>query len=125
LPGLDRQIDPSTRDYVDAAGGEYAETLTMGTAIYHQMLTPLDGWCGDPTAGSALHLVKQKGSGAAGQIFAKGAVAAALKRFEDEGLLEDVEVTAKASANGRITMTTSAIDVGQGSLTVVAPAGEV
>lgn len=123
VPGYDRQLDPLTGDYVDATGGEYAETLTIAPAVYHQVKGERRWW-GDPDHGSDLYLVKQQGTGIAGQRFAENAIRAALQVLADAGLADDVEVVAEGHANGRIVMQTAITDVQHGALELMTPLGE-
>jgi phage gp46-like protein len=52
---LDRFIDPRTRDYVCAEGGELVTTHTAASAVYHAMATRQGTVLADRTAGSRLH----------------------------------------------------------------------
>lgn len=124
MPGYDRTLDPITGDYQDNSGGEYAETLTIATAVYHQ-LKGERRWWGDDKAGSDLYLAKQKGAGVAGVRFADDAIRAALQPFVDAGLASDIDVQAEGTAGGRIIMATSITDVQHGELEFAAPLGEV
>lgn len=124
MAGYDRTLDPITGDYVDADGGEFEETLTIATAVYHQVKGEKNRWCGDPNAGSDLYLVKQKGTGPAGARFADNAIRSALQVLVDAGLAADLDVATEGRANGRIVMATSITDVQYGPLELDAPLGE-
>ncbi len=52
MAGFDRVIDPISRDYVSDSSGGRQKTRDASTAIYHQIITKLGKWVGDPTAGS-------------------------------------------------------------------------
>ncbi len=53
MPGLDREIDPRTGDYIsDPATGTTKKVRNALPAVYHQIRTKLGSWFGDPTAGS-------------------------------------------------------------------------
>lgn len=52
MAGLDRVIDPLTKDYVSDGAGGRQKTRDASTAIYHQFLTRLGKWIGDVDAGS-------------------------------------------------------------------------
>lgn len=55
MGNVDREINPTTRDYVeDPAIGATKTTRNQLTAIYHQAKTELDQWWGDPDAGGRL-----------------------------------------------------------------------
>ncbi len=127
MAGYDRKLDPSTGDYIDATGGEYAETLTIETAIYHQLRTERGRWHGDPLAGSDLHLAKYQGSGVVGAKFAENAIRQALQPFIDDGLAADPLVEVEADARGRLIIESSITDIQHGPLDVgeLAPIGEV
>ncbi len=124
MPGYDRKIDPLTGDYVDAPGGAYAETFTIEPSVYHQMKTERNRWWGDPDAGSDLYLVKQQGTGVAGQRFAENALRAALQPFVDQGLAADIETEVEVTARGRVIAAASLTDIQQGPIEVIAPIGE-
>lgn len=127
MAGYDRTIDPLTGDYVDATGGEYQETLTIRTAIYHQLRTERLRWWGDPYAGSELYLAKHQGTGIVGARFADNAIRQALQPFVDEGLAADLQVDVTADARGRIIIDSSITDIQNGEIDIapLAPIGEV
>lgn len=125
MPGLDRVLSPLTGDYVSAPGGEFAETLTISTALFHQMKTERNRWSLDPAAGSDLHLAKHYGAGVGGKVFTENAIREAAKPLVDEGLAADVEVEIAADARGRIVAVASITDVQHGPLEVAAPIGDV
>lgn len=127
MAGFDRTIDPLTGDYVDATGGEYVETTTLRTAIYHQMRTERGRWWGDVLAGSDLYLAKYHGTGVAGVRFAENAITEALQPFIDDGLAADLQVDAEGDARGRLVIDASITDIQSGEIDVgaLAPIGEV
>jgi hypothetical protein len=56
MAGLDRRIDPLTRDYIfDASTGTWELTRSAETALYHQVVGELENWAGDPDAGSRFY----------------------------------------------------------------------
>ena len=123
MPGLDRTIDPTTGDYVDAVGGAYAESLTIATAVYHQIKGELDRWPGDPNAGSGVYRIKQLGTGKAGQRAAEDATRAALQGFVDRGDASDLAVAAEGQANGRMLIAAELTDVQYGPVVVATALG--
>lgn len=125
MAGYDRKIDPVTGDYVDEEGGEYAETLTIATALYHQVRGERNRWWGDPQAGSDLHLVRHQGAGVAGKVFAENAIRTAAQPFIDSGEAADLEVAVDATANGRVVLEASITDVQFGRVELDVPLGEV
>jgi len=64
MPGLDRLLDPATRDYQDDGLGGYVETTTLEPQIYHQLTGRLNQWAADPDAGCDLYLVPPKANDA-------------------------------------------------------------
>ena len=50
MPGLDRKINPLTRDYIDDGAGSTETTRNASTAIWHQFNTVKDRWWGDAEA---------------------------------------------------------------------------
>lgn len=127
MAGYDRKLDPLTGDYVDATGGEYAEVLTIETALYHQLRTELRRWWGDPRAGSDLHLAKHKGASLEGARFSDNAIRQALQPFVDDGLAADLQITVEADERGRLIIDASITDIQHGliDLAPLAPIGEV
>lgn len=127
MAGYDRTIDPLTGDYQDAAGGEYVESLTISTAIYHQLRTERGRWWGDPLAGSDLYLAKYEGAGIVGARFADNAIRQALQPFIDDGLAADLQVTVDSDARGRLIIDSTITDIQSGEIDVgsLAPMGEV
>ncbi len=126
MAGYDRLIDPTTGDYVDADGGEYEETKTIATAVYHQLKTERGRWWGDADAGSDLYLIRQKGLTRSTVVFAEDAIRTALQPFVDNGQATDVQVAASADAFGKLAIEASITDLQGGRIDVsdIAPVGE-
>ncbi len=124
MPGYDRTIDPMTGDYVDAAGGAFEETLTLASAVYHQVKGELDHWVGDPSAGSNLFKAKHLGSGRVGQRASEDAALVALKRFVTSGEATDLSATAVGLARGLVVLAVELTDVQSGQVDLTVPLGE-
>lgn len=126
MPGLDRQLDPMTGDYVDAGRGEYSETPTIQPAVYHQFMTERGAWCLDADAGSDLHLVLRRVLNRDTIVFAIDVAKTTLQPFVDAGLARDVRVNAEGSDRGLLTMEVALTDTATGQeIAMVAPVGEV
>ena len=118
MAGRDRKLDATTGDYVKDGNGGYETTITISTAVYHQLKLARGSWWGDPDRGCDLHLVTQMGITQGTVVFAKNAVKTALQRFVDEGLAKDLEVNAVGDANGRLGLQSLITDIQAGQLDV-------
>lgn len=123
MSGLDRRLDPVTGDYIDAPGGEYAETRTAEVAIYHQLKGHRNLWWADPDAGSNLRLLSGMNLDRNAVAFAENDALASLQRLVDDGLIEDPEAVAVGSATGRLLLETTATDVQTGEALVLPAIG--
>jgi phage gp46-like protein len=125
MPGFDRKIDPISGDYVDAPGGEYAETASIQPQIYHQLNTQRARWWGDFEAGCDLYLVKQRGLSQGTVVFAKDTTKTALQGFVEAGQARDLSVEAVGSELGRLSVEIAITDTSTGErLEDIAPIGE-
>ncbi len=59
MAGVDREIDPFTRDYVSDGKGGTKTTRSAMTKLHHQFRTPKGSWFGDADAGSRFHELEQ------------------------------------------------------------------
>lgn len=126
MPGLDRKIDPLTRDYVDAGHGEYVETQSIQPALYHQFRTERGRWWGDPDAGSDLYLVARRNLDTGAVVFGKNALRAAAQPFVDDGQARDLVIDGAGDERGRLVLFVSLTDTTTGeALEDIAPVGEV
>ncbi len=85
MAGLDRVIDPVTKDYVSDGNGGRLKTRTARTAIYHQLITRLGQWWGDPTAGSGFFELARSVSTLQTPRVIEDVTTQALKRLVDLG----------------------------------------
>ena len=86
MAGLDRVIDPNTKDYVrDDATGSVLKTRNASTAMYHQLVGIKGQWWGDPDAASRLvELERAKSLLRTPQVI-QDIITQALKGLIDEG----------------------------------------
>lgn len=117
MPGKDRVIDPVTQDYVSDGKGGYVYTTTLATAMQHQLLDELDGWPGDPTAGSNLHLAQKGNVDRATMIATRNAARVALQGFVDAGAARNLRTEVKPEGT-RLFLETQLTDVQTGELDV-------
>ncbi len=92
MPGIDRRIDPVTKDYIDDGVGGYENTTTVETAGYHQIQTQIDRWWADPTKGSGVYLVPQMTLSEATIQFLEDTIRAAFQALIDAGLAREQRV---------------------------------
>lgn len=93
MSGIDRQIDPVTRDYIrDASTGEWATTRDSSTAVYHQIKGELAGWAGDELAGSRFHRLAQAKSSLQTPAVIEDMSRQAMKPLVDEGLVSEPQL---------------------------------
>lgn len=121
MPGYDRKLDPLTGDYMDAPGGEYAETLGAETAVQHALRGERDRWWGDPNRGSRLYQIRTRNLNQPTVAWTENEVLAALQPLIDEGLIADPQFRSEADARGRMRMETTMNDLATGEPLVIAP----
>lgn len=116
MPGLDRMLDPVTGDYIDAAGGEYEETVTAAPAMVHQLKGQKRRWWGDKDAGCDLYIVATKGMDGVNLARAENAALSGLQRLVEDGLIREPRAKAGTSSEqaSRMELETTAIDVQTG-----------
>jgi len=115
MPGLDRQMDPVTKDYIDDGAGGLKTTRTAATACHHQILGDLDAWVGDPEAGSAVTRIPRKDT-EGNALAMRDAVEGALRPLAAAAIVAGVEVRVERPAIGRRVIVASAQDIQAGEL---------
>lgn len=111
--GLDRRIDPVTRDYVDDGAGGYEETTTLETAVIHQVLDEYGRDPGDPLAGSRIHELARGLNGERDRGAARNAVAVALQPLVTAGLARGLRIELEQRGT-RLLLQSSLTDVNAG-----------
>lgn len=96
MAGLDRVLDPQTKDYVLGANGAWQTTRTAATAIYHAVKGNFGQWPGDPDAGSRFfELARAKSIAAKSAIVLADISRGALKPLVDEGRITEPQIVAE------------------------------
>jgi hypothetical protein len=99
--GLDRKLDPVTKDWIDDGAGEFEQTTSLITAAQHQVLTPKGKWWGDNEAGCDLHgLLPLRDE--TGLRERREAVRAALSVFEEDGRGRNLMASVTVDYSGRV-----------------------
>ena len=124
MSGLDRRIDPVTKDWIDDGAGGFEETDTVETAAYLQIRIHRDEYWADAGAGSDIHLVPEMSITAALE-FAPNTLRAALQALIDDGLATDmvVEVAVDPAHPHRIVGVTEITDAQRGGVDLSQIAG--
>lgn len=114
--GSDRRIDSSTRDYVDNGRGEWEQTETLQTALWHDLQAELNAWPGDAEAGSEMHLLRKDGraDGIALQK-AEDFVRRAWRKYLADGRLADLKVGTVVDQAGHLALRITCRDVEYGA----------
>jgi phage gp46-like protein len=124
MRGSDRRIDPVTRDYIDDGAGGYLETLSLETAVVHQVLDEYGADPGDELAGSTIHLLPKRSNGVPTRAEARNAAAVALQPLITAGLARNARVIVEQDGT-RLLVETQITDVNAGAdvedLAVVVP----
>ena len=123
MAGLDRVIDPITKDYVETATGNFEYTSTAQTAIYHQLNTWLGEWIGDPDAGLDRSAIPRKNNQASLDRY-RDAILQALRLLEVAGRVTNsqVSVTRNPSNINRADVDAVTTDIQNGNQIDVTPA---
>lgn len=116
MPGLDRVIDPITRDYVDDDNGGFAETPTIETSVYHQAMGHLGQWAGDAAAGSRFYTLQRENADHATMLRAKDILREAYQPLVDAGLATELTVDTDRDALNRLVVKATARDAQFGEL---------
>ena len=99
MAGFDRVIDPFTKDYVrNDAISSVAKSRNALTAIYHQFLTELGQWWGDPDAGSRFFTLARAKNLQSSPIVIQDITSRALQPLIDDG-----RITAPSFQSERLT----------------------
>lgn len=114
MPGLDRRLDPVTRDYIDDGAGGYAETRTIEPAVVHQTLDAYGEDPGDPQAGSRVRALLAGSNGPAQIPEARNAVAVGLQPLISAGLARDVAIRVERDG-ARLLIETDITDANAGT----------
>lgn len=115
MPGTDRKLDATQKDYVDDGLGGWETTTTIAPQLHHQILSRYGEWAGDPDSGSTIHAIPRK-SNQATMLRVQDAWLAALQPFLDEGLAEDLVVQITRDGLNRFALEASLRDVQHGEL---------
>lgn len=113
MPGLDRRIDPATRDYISDGSGGYEKTRTAETAVYHQMRGNLGQWALDPDAGGRLYELARAKSGLRTPVIVADMLEELLKPLVREGLIGDPTIIVERELD-RIADETTVVDLTSG-----------
>lgn len=91
---FDMQIDPDTRDYIDAEDGSWAETEDSRTAVMMQLDIRYGEWHADPEAGSRIPALVDSGllMSDAGILQLIDETRRALQALVDDGIIADLTV---------------------------------
>jgi phage gp46-like protein len=116
MPGLDRVLDPITKDYVSDGAGSTSKTTSLMTQLHHQFYGRLDGWVGDPSAGSLLYKLERGRNSRAEADRAADYVRQAVQRFIDSGLASDLDVGVQRDGRGRWALYSSLRDLQSGAI---------
>lgn len=111
MSGKDRTVDPETGDWIlDESTGEYETSKTIQSALQHAIRIPKGSFWADPARGSRFEEIRK--NGAANQATAtelEDALRSALQRFEDAGLISDIDIQSTVTGT-RVTLDSTALD---------------
>lgn len=113
MAGLDRSIDPLTRDYVEDGAGGWETTRDASTAIWHQVQGRLGGWAGDPQAGSRFHTLARAKSSSRTPAVVADIARGALRPLVAAGLISEPDIIVERDRS-RIASETTVTDLQTG-----------
>jgi phage gp46-like protein len=118
MAGLDRKIDPVTKDYIADGFGGFETTTTIAPAAYHQLVGKRGFWWGNPDQGSDLHLIANENISQKTFIFAKNAIATAMQMFIDQRRARDLTIDIDSPRPGYMTIESQITDTQGGVIDV-------
>jgi len=115
MPGLDRVIDPITRDYVDDGYGGDVETTSLQPQLHHTLLDRRNQWPPFPGGGNEAHLVERLADETSMNEL-RGAYEDALRPYVTDGLAEDMVVEVTRDQLNRLAWVASLVDKQYGKI---------
>lgn len=113
--GLDRRIDPITRDYIlDETTGQWETTRSAETKVYHQVTGDRDMWAGDHLAGSRFHELARGKSTLLTPAVIADILSECLEPLVDAGYITPPEIQAERPASDRAIASTTTTDLTTG-----------
>jgi hypothetical protein len=113
--GIDQDIDPSTRDYIDTADGAWSETATSRAAVMMQLEIRYNEWHVDWTAGSRISAMLEGEDPVTPQMVVDEA-RRALQVLVEDGVIADLSVGVRSFDEdaGRLELDVAYTDVVSG-----------
>jgi phage gp46-like protein len=121
MPGLDRLLDPVTRDYVPDGRGSTQKTATAQTKLHHALLGDAEKWSLDADSGSTLWQFKRSNASeeVLGQV--RAAQEAALRPLMRDQIIDQLEVEGVRDTTHRFLIESEARDVQTGEQLNLSP----